>query len=120
MAFSISKSPWPKDTSKAIDKLLDGLEITRLARKALKTRLSHPQTKVDTDGGLDIELWEVNKHRQFGHPPHMSGKPASVLVVVAQLPDKRALVGAAAVLKPEGDDKVPAIMKAVKSLRSDK
>lgn len=120
LAFTTSKKPWLADTDKAIDKLLDRLEITKLARKALRTRLRRAQTKLDADSGLKIELWEVNKHRQFGHPPRMKGKPSSVLVIVTKLPDNRAVVGVGAVLKPGGDSDVPAIMKAVKSLRSGK
>lgn len=120
LAFGTSTTPWSKDTSKAIDKLLDRLEIKKVARKALKTRLVHPQTKVDADSGLKVALWEVNKRRQFGRSPQMQGKPSSVLVVVTKLEDNHAIVGAAAVLTPSGNDKVPAIMQAVKSLRSGK
>jgi hypothetical protein len=120
LAFSTAKTAWSADTSKAIDKLLDRLEITKVARKALKTRLTHAQTKLDADGGMKIELWEVNKQRQFGQSPRLSDKPGSVLVIVTKLEDNRAIVGAAAVLKPGGEDKVPAILQAVKSLRSGK
>jgi hypothetical protein len=62
----------------------------------------------------------VNKQRQFGQSPRLSDKPGSVLVIVTKLEDNRAIVGAAAVLKPGGEDKVPAILQAVKSLRSGK
>lgn len=119
MALGTAKTAWPRDTAGAIDQLLDRLDITMLARKAFKTRLPHAQTKVDADG-LEIELWEVNKARQFGHPPEMDGKPSSVLVIVAKLPAGNAVVGVASVLKPGGDSQVPAIMKAVKTLKSAK
>lgn len=117
MAFGIATTARPWDTDKVIDRLLDRLDITRLARKPLKTRLRRAQTKLDADG-LEVRLWEVNKVRQFGQAPEMGGKPGSVLVIVAELPDHRAVVGVASVIKPGGDNQVPAIMQAVKSVKS--
>lgn len=119
IAFGIATTPWADDTAKAVDKLLDRLEIKKLVRKALKTRMGHAQTKLDADG-LQVQLWEVGKASQFGQAPRMDDKPSSVLVIVAKLPDNHAVVGVASVLKPGGEDKVPAIMQAVKSLRSGK
>ncbi len=120
MGFSIASTSWPQDTGKAIDKLLDRFEIKKLVRSALKTRLgAHAQTKVDADG-LEVQLWEVDKASQFGQAPEVNDKPSSVLAIVAKLPDNTAVVGVAWVLKPGGEDQVPAIMTAVKSLKSGK
>lgn len=120
MAFSTAATPWSRDTARTIDRLFNRLQITKVVHRSLRERLRRPQTKVASDSGLKVELWEVNRHRQFGRAPELGGKPSSVLVIVSRLPGGHAVVGAAAVLKPGGDDKVPAIMQAVKSLRSGK
>jgi hypothetical protein len=105
----------PEEVAPALEPLLARLEASKVNLKSIKRWLKQPDSVTQADGA-EIRLWEVDKRRQDGKSPEMKSKPGALLVIVATFAEQP-IVGAAFVVKPEGEAQAGAVMEAVQSLR---